>query len=49
MKNVAELLVLAMSMFIAAFFCMRVLFIPKSATGTIEKIHEIETEIQERR
>ena len=48
-KNVAELLVLAMSMFIAAFFCLRVLFIPQNANFAIEKIHEVGQEIPERR
>ena len=47
MSNFAELLILAMSMFIAAFFCMRVLFIPQNAHKAIEKIYEVEEKISE--
>ena len=45
----AELAILAMSMFLAAFFCMRVLFIPDSAIKTIDKIYEVEEEIYQER
>tara|TARA_B100000212_G_scaffold330837_1_gene297476 strand:- start:110 stop:277 length:168 start_codon:yes stop_codon:yes gene_type:complete len=45
----AELCILAMSMFLAAFFCMKVLFIPDSAIKTINKIHEVEEEIYQER
>ena len=42
METVAELAILAMSMFLAAFFCMKVLLIPDSAIKTIDKIYEAE-------
>ena len=45
----AELAILAMSMFLAAFFCMKVLFIPDSAIKTIDKIYEVEEQIYEER
>ena len=45
----AELCILGMSMFLAAFFCLKVLFIPDSAMKTIDKIHEIEEEIYRER
>jgi hypothetical protein len=48
-ETVAELLILAMSMFLAAFFCLKVLVIPDNALSTIEKIHEIEEEIYQER
>ena len=47
--DAAELIVLAMSMFLAAFFCMRVLFIPQNANKAIEKIYEVEETLSERR
>ena len=48
-ETVAELAILAMSMFLAAFFCLKVLFIPDSAIKTIDKIHEVEEEIYQER
>tara|TARA_R100001015_G_C4617638_1_gene173962 strand:- start:1362 stop:1529 length:168 start_codon:yes stop_codon:yes gene_type:complete len=45
----AELAILAMSMFLAAFFCMKVLFIPDSAIKTIDKIYEVEEQIYQER
>jgi len=48
-ETVAELLILAMSMFLAAFFCLKVLVIPDSAKSTIEKINEVEEEIYQER
>jgi len=45
----AELCILAMSMFLAAFFCLKVLCIPKGASMAINKINEIEQEIYEER
>ena len=47
-ETVAELTVLAMAMFLAAFFCLRVLFIPQTAQNAIEKIYEVEETISER-
>ena len=48
-EEVAELSILAMAMFLAAFFCLRVAFIPQSANRAIDKIYEIEETISERR
>ena len=48
-ETVAELMILAMSMFLAAFFCMKVLFIPDSAIKTLDKIYEVEKEIYQER
>ena len=45
----AELTVLALSMFLAAFFCFRVLLLPKTTDVTIEKIYEIEEAIYQER
>jgi hypothetical protein len=45
----AELAILAMSMFLAAFFCLKVLFIPDSAMKTIDKIYEVEEKIYQER
>tara|TARA_Y100000592_G_scaffold39885_1_gene63241 strand:- start:183 stop:332 length:150 start_codon:yes stop_codon:yes gene_type:complete len=42
MEEVAELTILAMVMFVAAFFCYRVLLIPNASIKSIEKIHEVE-------
>jgi hypothetical protein len=49
METAAELMVLAIAMFLAAFFCMRVAFIPQNADRAIEKIYEVEETISERR
>ncbi len=49
METVAELAILAMSMFLAAFFCLKVLFIPDSAIKTIDKIYEVEKELYQER
>ena len=48
-ETVAELAILAMSMFLAAFFCLKVLFIPDSAMKAIDKIYEVEEEIYQER
>jgi hypothetical protein len=48
-ETVAELLVLAMAMFLAAFFCLRVLLLPDATTATIEKIYEVEEAIYQER
>lgn len=45
METVAELLILAMSMFLAAFFCFRVLLLPSNTMQTIDKIHEVEQKL----
>jgi len=44
-----ELTILALSMFFAAFFCMKVLFIPDSTIKTINKIYEVEEELYQER
>ena len=48
-KEVAELAVLAMSMFLAAFFCLRIILLPQNATKAIEQIYEVEEAISEKR
>ena len=45
MEQAAELLILAMAMFLAAFFCMRMLFIPDNAERAIQKTYEVEEAI----
>jgi len=45
----AELCILAMSMFLAAFFCLKALCIPDSAIKTIDKIYEVEEKIYQER
>ena len=45
---VAEMTILAMAMFLAAFFCLRVLILPDSPTNTIERINEVEKIIHEK-
>ena len=45
METIAELMVLAMSMFLAAFFCLRVILLPKATEATITTIYEIEETI----
>ena len=47
-ETFAELSILAMSMFFAAFFCMRMLFIPDNAERAVKKIYEVEEAISER-
>jgi len=46
-ETVAELAILAMSMFLAAFFCLKVLFIPDSTVKSIDKIYEVEDIVYE--
>jgi hypothetical protein len=41
-ETIAELLVLCVVMFLAAFFCFRVLLIPEASSSAIYKIHEVE-------
>ena len=48
-ENIAELTILAMSMFLAAFFCLRVLVVPQNAQEAIKKLYEVEEEISQRR
>ena len=46
---VAEMTVLAMAMFLAAFFCFRVILLPEATTVTIDKIYEVEEAIYQER
>jgi hypothetical protein len=41
-EDFAELAILAMSMFLAAFFCLKLLAIPANTHSAIEKIYEVE-------
>jgi len=41
--------VLAMAMFLAAFFCFRVALLPKATETTIKKVHEFEEILSEER
>ena len=45
METVAELAILAMSMFLAAFFCLKMFVIPNTTIKTIDKINEVEEKI----
>jgi hypothetical protein len=47
-EEVAELTILAMAMFLAAFFCFKVLLIPNATMSTIEKVHDIENKIHDK-
>ena len=49
MEAVAELLILAMSMFLAAFFCLKMLVIPNTTIETIDKIYEVEKKVHQER
>ena len=45
---VAEMTVLAMAMFLAAFFCLRVLILPDTPITTLQRINEVEKTIYEK-
>ena len=45
----AEMTVIAAVMFLAAFFCFRVLLLPKATQTTIEKVYEVEEILPEKR
>jgi hypothetical protein len=45
----AEMTVVAAVMFLAAFFCFRVLLLPKATQTTIEKVYEVEEILPEKR
>ena len=47
MEVVAELVVLAMAMFLAAFFCLRILFVPDATVFIIDKAYEAEESIRQ--
>ena len=48
MEILAEMVVLALVMFLAAFFCFRVLLLPKASTSEIHKIYEVEETLSEK-
>ena len=48
-ETAAEMTVLAAVMFLAAFFCFRVLLLPKATQTTIEKVYEVEEILPEKR
>lgn len=45
--TIAELSILCMVMFLAAFFCLRVLLLPEASSSAIYKIHEVEELLSE--
>ena len=45
----AEMAVLAAAMFLAAFFCFRVLLLPKATETTVKKVYEIEEILSQKR
>ena len=49
LEVLSEMTVLAMSMFLAAFFCYRVLLLPKATDKAITTIYEVEEILSERR
>ncbi len=49
LEVVAEMTVLAMAMFLAAFFCYRVLLFPKATEQPITTTYEVEKILPERR
>tara|TARA_Y100001963_G_C6791749_1_gene455879 strand:- start:7057 stop:7212 length:156 start_codon:yes stop_codon:yes gene_type:complete len=46
-ETITELSVLAMAMFLAAFFCFKLVLFPNGKTSKIEKIYEIEEAIHQ--
>jgi hypothetical protein len=42
LEIMTEMVVLAMAMFLAAFFCFRVMLLPKATETTIDKTHDSE-------
>jgi hypothetical protein len=49
MEAVAELTVLAIAMFLAAFFCLRLLVLPDATAFIIDKAYEVEETIYQER
>jgi len=47
METVAELMVLAMAMFLAAFFCLKILFVPDATAVFIDKTYEVEETVHQ--
>ena len=48
-ETFAELTVLAMAMFFAAFFCLKILVVPHSKNNSLKSIYEIKKTLQEER
>tara|TARA_R100001163_G_scaffold65610_2_gene63506 strand:- start:555 stop:710 length:156 start_codon:yes stop_codon:yes gene_type:complete len=48
LETIAELSVLAMAMFLAAFFCFKIILFPNGKTNSIEKIYDIEEAIRQK-
>ncbi|MAJ44173.1 MAG: hypothetical protein CMF96_05430 [Candidatus Marinimicrobia bacterium] len=48
LETIAELSVLAMAMFLAAFFCFKIILFPNGKTNSIEKIYDIEETIRQK-
>jgi hypothetical protein len=46
-QTAAEMTILACVMFLAAFFCFRILLLPKSLPPTIDEIYEAGTNLPE--
>jgi hypothetical protein len=44
----AEMIILASVMFLAAFFCFRILLLPKSLPPEIDEIYETEADLPEK-
>tara|TARA_R110002074_G_scaffold237176_2_gene409019 strand:+ start:69 stop:236 length:168 start_codon:yes stop_codon:yes gene_type:complete len=49
LEVIAEMSVLIAVMFLAAFFCFRVLLLPKATNSTIDKVYEVEDILSEKR
>ena len=49
LEIMAEMAVLAAAMFLAAFFCFRVLLLPKATETTVKKVYEIEEILSQKR
>ena len=48
-EALAEMAVLAVVMFLAAFFCFRVLLLPAATSSTVAEIYEVEEILSEKR
>jgi hypothetical protein len=46
-QTTAEMMILACVMFLAAFFCFRILLLPKALPPAIDEIHEFGTNLPE--
>ena len=48
LEIVAEMTVLGMAMFLAAFFCFRVILLPATSSSTWDKIDEVQKTLSEK-